>query len=217
MSLKISDLSKYYATPDGVKTVLNGLSLEVRSGEVFALMGANGSGKTTLLKIISTLVLPSSGEILACGINVTDSPTLAKAKIGLVCAADNSFYQMLTAEENIKFFARLYGPVSRERIATVINGLGMENIIKTKFSHLSSGMRQRLALARAMLISPEILLVDEVSRSLDENSADKVSMYIKSYAADSNAACLVVTHDKLWAQNYSDRSGTLVNGKILIL
>jgi ABC-type multidrug transport system ATPase subunit len=133
-----------------------------------------------------------------------------------VCAADNSFYQMLTAEDNLKFFTHLYGPVPGDRVARIIAGLSLDNIMKTKFNHLSSGMRQRLALARAMLVSPEILLVDEVSRSLDEDSAAKVSTYIKNYASESNASCLVVTHDKSWAKIYSSRSGTLKGGRIEI-
>ena len=217
MSLIISNLSKHFLTSAGKKTVLDGLSLEVEPGEVFALMGANGSGKTTLLKIISTLVLPSSGEVLACGINVVDSPAPAKRRIGLVCGADNSFYQMLTAEDNMRFFAGLYGVRSEameERIEELFEGLGLTDAGKESFGHLSSGMRQRLALARAMVSLPGVLLVDEASRSLDEDSAAKVSAYIKEYAGDNEAACVVVTHDRSWAKKYSIRSGTLVDGKI---
>ncbi len=214
MRLSVTNLSKSYKTPDGTKNVLNDLSLEVAPGEVYALMGANGSGKTTLLKIISTLVLPSSGGIFADGINVVSSPEAAKSRIGLMCGAENSFYQMMTVEANIGFFAKLYGNVPKRRIERIFEGLGIDSFRKVKFSHLSSGMRQKLALARAMLIAPGILLVDEVSRSLDKDSSEKVSTYIKDYSLESNAACVVVTHDRLWAKEYSNRSGILSGGRI---
>ena len=148
---------------------------------------------------------------------VVDSPAPAKRRIGLVCGADNSFYQMLTAEDNMRFFAGLYGVRSEameERIEELFEGLGLTDAGKESFGHLSSGMRQRLALARAMVSLPGVLLVDEASRSLDEDSAAKVSAYIKEYAGDNEAACVVVTHDRSWAKKYSIRSGTLVDGKI---
>ena len=177
------------------------------------MTGANGSGKTTLLKIISTLVLPSSGGIFADGINVVSSPEAAKSRIGLMCGAENSFYQMMTVEANIGFFAKLYGNVPKRRIERIFEGLGIDSFRKVKFSHLSSGMRQKLALARAMLIAPGILLVDEVSRSLDKDSSEKVSTYIKDYSLESNAACVVVTDDRLRAKEYSNRSGYSFRGQ----
>ena len=217
MSLKINNLSKRFKTLEGEKTVLKGLSLEVKPGEIFALLGANGSGKTTLLKTIATLILPDTGQIYVSGINTAEFPHKARAKTGLACGADTGFYQMLSAEENIRFFAKLYGSQheqNEEYLAGLFERLGLMDCKKTKFSHLSSGMKQKLAFLRAALIKPEVLLVDEVSRSLDEEAEKKLSLFLKETVLKLNAACVVVTHDKNWALEFSARAGVLVNGAI---
>jgi len=218
MSLKINELYKHFDLRGGRKAVLEGLDLQVEPGEIFALSGANGSGKTTLLKIIAALVLPTSGSVFSGGINVVDFPR--EARTGLVCDADSSFYRMLSVEENIRFFARLYGrPVdsAEKRTALLFDELGLNAHRKTTFAHLSSGMKQRLALARALLSEPRVLLIDEVSRSLDEESAANISSYIRNAVSKSDAACVAVTHDSSWAGKYADRAGVLVNGTIELI
>jgi ABC-type multidrug transport system ATPase subunit len=217
MSLKIKELSKIYKTPRGKQTVLSGLNLELSNGELFALMGANGCGKTTLLKIVSALVLPTSGGVFVSGINTTQSPRETIARTGLVSDADGSFYQMLSAEDNLKFFARLYGVrenIIAQRVTYLLEKLKMREYGKEKFSHLSSGIKQRLAFARALVHEPEILLIDEAARSLDENSLNEISGYIKEECKKCGKTCLVVTHDKAWARRYCSRIGILENGKI---
>ena len=218
MSLKIEGLYKNFSIPEGSKSVLAGLSLSVGPGEVFALMGANGSGKTTLLKIIAGLVAPTKGEVEVAGISVSAFPALTKAMTGFAGGADNSFYQMLTVRENIDFFARLYGGrgLEAEVFSEISSKLGLTDCLNVKYSHLSSGLRQRLALARAMLNGPGLLLVDELSRSLDEGWQEKVSVYITEYVSRTKAACVVVTHNRSWAAKYADAAGTLVEGKIVI-
>jgi ABC-2 type transport system ATP-binding protein len=217
MSLKIKEVSKIYKAPGGVKTVLSGLNLDVGTGEIFGLMGANGCGKTTLLKIIASLVLPTSGEVWVSGLNIAVSPRESMSRIGFVSDADGSFYQMLSAEENLKYFARLFGigeSLINSRISFLLEKLQISVYAKEKFSHLSSGIKQRLAFARALVNEPELLLIDEAARSLDEGSLNEISLSIKEECEKNRKTCLVVTHDKGWAGKYCSRTGTLVDGKI---
>jgi len=220
MSLKIKGLLKIYNSPQGAKTVFSGLELEIGRGEAFALMGANGSGKTTLLKIISSLVLPTSGEVYVCGINASISRRETIARTGLVSDADGSFYQMLSVEDNLKFFARLYGVhehIIAGRILNLLDKFKIQDYAKERFAHLSSGIKQRLAFARALMHEPEVLLIDEADRSLDEVSLNEISAYIKEECEKSRKTCLVVTHDKAWAQKYCSRIGLLTGGRVEII
>ena len=220
MSLKIKELSKIFKTPHGARTVLSRLELEIGRGELFALMGANGCGKTTLLKLISTLILPTSGEVFVCGINTAVSPRETIARTGLVSDADGSFYQMLSAEENLKFFARLYGISEKNasaRIEYLLGKFKIQDYAKERFAHLSSGIKQRLAFARALVHGPEILLIDEAARSLDEDSLNEISAYIKEECAQGGMSCLTVTHDKAWAKKYCSRVGLLDGGRVGII
>jgi len=217
MTLKIKELSKIYKTSHGDRTVLSCLNLELSPGEVFALMGANGCGKTTLLKIISALVLPTSGEVLVTGIDAALSPRGIIARTGLVNDAEGSFYQMLCAEDNLKFFARLHGAsedIIGERIPFLLDKFKIRAYGNEKFAHLSSGIRQRLAFIRALVHEPDVLLIDEAAKSLDEGSLNEISAYIKEECEKNLRICIAVTHDRAWAKKYCTRIGTLVNGKI---
>lgn len=219
MSLSIKGLSKTYATREGAKNVLSGLDLEVRPGELFGLMGSNGSGKTTLLKIISSLVLPSAGEVAVLGVNIKAYPARTKTNIGLIGDAEGGFYQMLSAEENISFFAELFGvggKLASERMARLFDLFEIKGYKKEKFSHLSSGTRQKLAFVRALMHTPGLLLIDEAVRSLDDASAARVSKYLSEEFTGHGKTCLAVTHDRAWAEKYCKRIGLLKDGNIEI-
>jgi ABC-2 type transport system ATP-binding protein len=164
-------LSRPFAASEQVRA-LRGVDLEVREGEIFGLLGPNGAGKTTLLKILSCLVLPDRGSAKVAGHDVEDERRV-KPEIGLVNTDERSFYWRLNARENLSFFAVLYGVPRNRRAARIDELLARVDLLDAAdrpFSGYSSGMKQRMAIARALLHDPPILLMDEPTRSLDPSS-----------------------------------------------
>jgi len=178
---------------------LRDVSFDVHDGEIFGLIGPNGAGKTTLTKIIATLVQPTSGSVTVKGFDsVSEQPALRKL-IGLATAEERSFYWRLTLEQNLMFFARLYGmPKSqaRARIAELLAQVDLENSAHQRFGQLSTGNKQRMAIARALLNKPPILLLDEPTRSLDPLAAVRMRSFIGSLAlGDSPVTVLLTSHN----------------------
>jgi ABC-2 type transport system ATP-binding protein len=196
---------------------LCGVDLAVRRGEVVGLLGPNGAGKTTLLKIFSCLVLPDAGTAKVAGIETRDENRV-KPVIGLVHSDERSFYWRLSARENLRFFARLYD-VPSARIASRIDELlelvAMSEAADRPFSDYSSGMKQRIAIARALLHDPPILLMDEPTRSLDPAS----TLALRRFIADElqgrgGKTILLATHNLREAEALSDRVAVLAGGRI---
>ena len=152
------------------REVLHDISLHVRRGELFGLLGANGAGKTTLLKILATLSIPDRGSIFIDGINAVRSPMAAKRRIGLCTSEERSFYFRLSARQNLEFFGTLSGvrgPRLKTRIDEVVEMVDLGQAIDRPFSSFSSGMRQRLTVARALISDPPLLFFDEPTRAVD--------------------------------------------------
>jgi ABC-type methionine transport system ATPase subunit len=151
-------------------TALDGLDLEVGRGRVFCLLGPNGAGKTTLIKVLATLVLPDGGRASVAGYDVALEPGPAKNAVGYAVSDERSFYWRLTGRQNLEFFGALYGlggPARDRRIDELLRLAGLEEAADLRFNGYSTGMRQMLAFARALLADAAILLVDEPTRSLD--------------------------------------------------
>ena len=164
------------------RTVLQDIHLEVRSGELFGLLGPNGAGKTTLLKMLATLCIPDKGRILISGINASVRPMAVKRKIGLCTGEERSFYFRLTARENLRFFgalAGLYGADLEKRVNEVAELVDLVHALDRRFDSFSSGMRQRLSFARALLGDPEILFFDEPTRAVDPLHANELRALIR--------------------------------------
>ena len=158
-------------------TALDGLDLEVGRGRVFCLLGPNGAGKTTLIKVLATLVLPDGGRASVAGHDVALEPGPAKRAVGYAVSDERSFYWRLTGRQNLEFFGALYGlggPARDRRIGELLRLAGLEEAADLRFNGYSTGMRQMLAFARALLADAAILLVDEPTRSLDPQAADRV-------------------------------------------
>ncbi|MDQ7007981.1 MAG: ABC transporter ATP-binding protein [Acidobacteriota bacterium] len=196
---------------------LRGVSLEVGHGEIVGLLGPNGAGKTTLLKILCGLVLPDSGRAEVMGVGV-GSPRLPEV-LGLVHGEERSFYWRLTARENLDFYARLHGVEARRRGA-LIDGL-LERVrlsedANRRFGDFSSGMRQRLAIARALLADPPVLLMDEPTRSLDPVSAAELRRWVvdELHGRDGKSI-LLATHNLHEAETVCHRVAILSGGRIL--
>lgn len=196
---------------------LRGVGIRVRRGEIFGLLGPNGAGKTTLLKILSCLVLPDRGRAVVGGED-TIHERKVKPKIGLVHSDERSFYWRLSGRENLRFFARLYdvpGERIESRIRELLQRVDMTQAADRRFSDYSSGMKQRLAIARALLHDPPILLMDEPTRSLDPAAAMSLRTFIKEELHRSDGkTTILATHNLREAETLCDRIAILVKGKL---
>ena len=193
---------------------LKNISFEVEEGEIFGLIGKNGAGKTTITKIIATLVQPNSGKVLVKGFDSVEDDVKVRSLVGLATAEERSFYWRLTSEQNLLFFARLYGITdkkARQRIAELFETLDLEDLAKRRFSELSTGNKQRLAVARALLPNPPILLLDEPTRSLDPLAAAKLRDMIASLEG---VSILLTSHNLSEIEELCTRIAVISNGEI---
>jgi len=161
---------------------LRDVSFTLHEGETLGLLGPNGAGKTTLLKIISTLLYPSSGRVTLFGRNIVDHPIWARRNMGLVTCDERSFYARLTGRQNLSFFSCMYGipaNLAEKRIEELLDTLGMAEAAQRQYQSYSSGMKQKMAIARGLLSDPRIALYDEPTRSLDPLSAQNIRNWIQ--------------------------------------
>ena len=193
---------------------LKDVSFDIDEGEIFGLIGKNGAGKTTLTKIIATLVQPTSGNVQVKGFDAVENEVKVRSLIGLATAEERSFYWRLTSEQNLLFFARLYGindKSARKRIAELFEELDLQELAKRRFSELSTGNKQRLAVARALLPAPPILLLDEPTRSLDPLAASNMRDLIVSLKG---VSVLLTSHNLAEIEELCSRVAIIANGEI---
>jgi ABC-type multidrug transport system ATPase subunit len=165
--------------------VLDGVSLTVGAGEIHALLGPNGAGKTTLIRILAGLLHPTAGAVAVAGFSPRENPRLFRERIGFLPSGDRTFYLRISALENLVFFARLYGMRRREavrRARVVLALVGLEDAEALRVAAYSHGMQKRLSVARALLTSPPVLLIDEATHDLDPGGARRVRELVASAA-----------------------------------
>ena len=200
-------------------TALQDISLETRAGEIYGLLGPNGAGKTTFLKILAGLVLPSAGRAVVGGVDVARDDRAVKRSIGFVTSDERSFYWRLTGRENLDFFARLYGLRSAEAHSTsadLLKVMDMESIADRSFMSYSTGMKQRLAIARALLHDPPILCLDEPTRSLDPIAAKHLRRFVVDRLnRERGKTVLLATHNLQEAEEMCGRLVVLDRGRVL--
>ena len=198
---------------------LEEVSLEVQRGEIFGLLGPNGAGKTTLLKILSCLVLPTRGQAVVDGASVGGSDTRVKRSIGFVTSDERSFYWRLTGRENLDFFGRLYGlgrTDGRRRTAELIGAMELGEVADRQFMSYSSGMKQRMSIARALLHDPPILCLDEPTRSLDPIAAKHLRSFVAGRLHDDAGKTIILaTHNLQEAEEMCSRLVVLERGRVL--
>lgn len=198
----------------GETRALNQVSLGVPTGQALALLGPNGSGKTTTLKVISTMLLPDEGRVLVGGADTRTEPNRVRRQVGFAVATERSFFPRLSARENLDFFAALDDiPCAARpwRIEAVLQRTGLQDAADTLVMKFSSGMYQRLAICRALIKEPSVVLLDEPTRSLDPGSAQQSWSLVRNLAK-SGATIVVATHSFHEAAAVGDAVAVLRRG-----
>jgi len=199
---------------------LDQVSISIEQGEIFGLLGPNGAGKTTLIKILSTLLLPTSGEAYVGGFNVVKESNKVRRVISLVSGGETPGYGILSVRENLWFFSQLYGLSSskaKEEITRLTKDLDLGEYANTRMSKLSTGYKQRLNFARGLLNNPKILFLDEPTLGLDVLTSKKLRGYIVDWAKrEMKGTVLLTTHYMAEADEMCDRVAIIDRGKILV-
>lgn len=204
--------------PDVVEA-LDDVRLEVRAGEIFGLVGRNGQGKTTLIKTACGLIEPTSGRIRVFGHDTVRDLREVKRRVGLVSADERSFYYRLTGRANLTFFGRLQGLADRAiagRIEALSTTFELGPLLDRPFQEYSTGNKQRLAIARALMPNPPLLLLDEPTRSLDPISAESLRRVLSRFAGPGEGkTVLITTHNLAEIEQLCERVAILRRGRVI--
>jgi ABC-2 type transport system ATP-binding protein len=199
---------------------LKGVTFEIARGECVAILGQNGSGKSTLVRLLSTLLLHDGGSARVFGHDAFRDTRAVRQLVNRV-SVEASFFKKMSAEENLAYAARFYGMTHREtehEIPTILTRVGFPADRRNEpMENLSRGMQQKVALARALLTSPVLLLLDEPTTGLDPRSKLEVQEFIREVRAEHDATILLCTHDLAEAETLADRVGILDRGELLCL
>jgi ABC-2 type transport system ATP-binding protein len=206
--------------PREVTVAVDHMNITVPRGEIFGLLGANGSGKSTLIRLVSTLLIPDGGQIRVFGHDVYGEERLVRRLINRV-SVEASFFKKLSALENLMYAARLYDmPIAaaRQRAIYILGKLGMkEKRLYEPLENMSRGMQQKVAIARGLLTSPVLLLLDEPTTGLDPRSKQDVQRFILRMRREHETTVFLTTHDMDEADRLCDRIAVIDNGKIVAL
>ena len=233
IALKVSGVTKWFVKSDGLHwpwkrngngrkpvVAVDSVSFHVRRGEIFGILGPNGSGKSTLVRCIATLLFPDEGQINVFGHDVMKEEMAVKQLINRV-SVEASFFKKLTPMENLIYGARLYGLGAKEaraRSLEVLGRLGLKKeAIFQPMEEMSRGMQQKVAIARALLTQPILLLLDEPTTGLDPRSKREVQAFLEELQATHDTTILLTTHDMQEADALCDRIAILDAGQIVAL
>ena len=195
---------------------VDGVSLHVRAGEVLALLGPNGAGKTTTVRMLTTVLRPSGGTARVAGYDVITNPEEVRASVG-VLTEDHGLYDRMYIQEYLDFFGQIYGMPAEDRenrIQHLISKFDLLDAVNRRIGKYSKGMRQKLSLARSLLHSPLVLLLDEPTSAMDPASARLVRNAIKSLRSD-DRAIIVCTHNLAEAEELADKIAIIRAGRII--
>lgn len=223
-SIRVSNVSKVFRKSRGflrrTKTeewALKGVSLEVRRGETYALLGPNGSGKSTLIRILSTLLLHDGGTVEVEGCRLPDHAHSVRKIVGRV-SVDAAFHRRLSAKENLLYSASMYGYRHRsaeKRSLDILEQLGFPgHKFDAPMEEMSRGMQQKVAITRALLVNPPVLLLDEPTTGLDPKSKRDVQAFLEQLQAAEGTTILLTTHDMAEAERLCERIGLLAHGEL---
>ncbi len=204
------------------KTVVavDNVSVQVRRGEIFGILGPNGTGKSTLIRLVSTLLIPDHGTITVFGLDVEQDEAAVKRLINRV-SVEAAFFKKLSPMENLMYAARLYRvppDVAREEIVRILERLGLKReAIFERMEDMSRGMQQKVAIARAFLTAPALLLLDEPTTGLDPRSKREVQEFVREIREEHDTTVLLTTHDMVEADGLCDRIAIFDHGRIVAL
>jgi ABC-2 type transport system ATP-binding protein len=224
VAVEVVGLTKQFVRRQGRKrvrlTALDGVSFAIARGECVAVLGQNGSGKSTLVRVLSTLLLPDGGCARVFGHDVVREGDAVRRLVNRV-SVEASFFKRMSATENLSYAARFYGLApsqTRRRIPEILEAVGFPTArANAPMEDLSRGMQQKVALARALLTSPTLLLLDEPTTGLDPRSKREVQDFIRTARRSHDTTTLLCTHDMAEADVLADRVGILDGGRLLAL
>ncbi len=222
-AIQVRNLRKSFRKRNGFRKkselwALDDVSFSVAEGETYGLLGPNGSGKSSLIRILSTLLIADSGEVSMLGLALPKQQEEVRRIIGRV-SVDAAFYKKLSARENLLYTALLYGQKARDaerRAMEILEQLGMENEkFSTPLEEMSRGMQQKISIARALVINPPLLLLDEPTTGLDPKSRRDVQAFLENLRRREGTTILLTTHDMTEAERLCARIGFLAHGKLV--
>jgi ABC-2 type transport system ATP-binding protein len=201
-----------------VTHALRDVSFEVAQGETYGLLGPNGSGKSTLIRVLSTLLLPDSGEVRMLGYRIPGEETEVRRRVGRV-SVDAAFYKKLSARENLLYSAYLYGmdrARAERRAMEILEALGLDGEKFTDpLEEMSRGMQQKVAITRALLVNPPLLLLDEPTTGLDPKSKRDVQTFIERLRSEHGTTILLTSHDMAETERLCSRIGFIAHGRLI--
>lgn len=223
------NLTKIFVQTRGVRDIvqpfrkkeiiaLDNVNIKIKKGELFGILGPNGAGKSTLIKILCTLILPTAGTAYVNGFDVVKEEAGVKTSLGFVTGNERSFYWRLTGRQNLKFFAALNNvPKSHNKIDELLDIMELKGIADAKFYSYSDGMKQRMAIARGLLNDPEIIFMDEPTRSLDPGAAQNLREFVKEQLVKNQGKTVFMsTHQLDEAEQICDRIAIIDKSKIKV-
>jgi ABC-2 type transport system ATP-binding protein len=205
--------------PKAMFTAVNGVDLQIERGEIFGLLGPNGAGKSTTIRMLCTLLEPTSGTAQVNGFDIVTHANDVRRSLGTVLAGERSIYWKLTGRENLEYFAALYHippAIAKKRVDELIGRMELKDRSNELVEKYSTGMRQRIAIAKALLARPPILLLDEPTLGLDPQAARRVRELIAELKQEGHTI-LLTTHYMEEADQLSDRIGIIDTGKVIAL
>ena len=218
VTVEVEALRREFDSKQGKVVALDDVSLKVREGEIFGVLGPNGAGKTTLIRILSTLLLPTSGAARVMDWDVAREPEKVRPIISTASGAERAGYDYITARGNLWFFSQLYGLPSKlahERINEFSKMLGLDDYLDRKFYALSTGYRQRVTIARAFINDPKVVFLDEPTIGLDVMTAMRIREFLLKQAKEFSRTILLATHNMAEVDAICNRVGIIDKGKIL--
>ena len=222
-AIQVRNLRKSFRKRSGFRKkselwAIDDVSFSVAQGETYGLLGPNGSGKSSLIRVLSTLLIADSGYVSLMGYTLPEQQEQVRKIIGRV-SVDAAFYKKLSARENLLYTALLYGQKARDaerRAMDILEQLGMENAkFSTPLEEMSRGMQQKISIARALMLNPPVLLLDEPTTGLDPKSRRDVQAFLEDLQSREGTTILLTTHDMAEAERLCVRIGFLAHGKLV--
>jgi ABC-2 type transport system ATP-binding protein len=216
--LRRKQLKKNQKENSDVTVALDKVNIKIRPRELFGLLGPNGSGKTTMIKCLSTILIPDEGTAIVNGFDIRKETSMVRASLGMVVGGERTLYWKLTARDNLMYFSSLYKMQRRyakERVDELLETFQLSDRADERLEDYSTGMRQKVAIARALLHDPPILLLDEPTLGLDPSFARQIRKQIREFSKKQGKTVLLTTHYMDEADQLCDRVAFINNGKIV--